>query len=336
MDAVKENLRHLAVEGQITQEELQWAHQSISRIIDSVSLVIKGKLEAIKLVVIGIMCKGHVLIEDSPGVGKTTLAKTLAKVVGGTFKRIQFTSDLLPSDIIGLSVYRQKEGDFVFSKGPIFANIVLADEINRANPRTQSALLEAMNEGQVTCDGKTYKLEEPFMVLATQNPHDYYGTYPLPESELDRFLLRIQMGYPDAEVEREVIRSGGMEEALENLSEVVTLSDIIRLIEITEKVRFDSVLLDYLMEIVKESREERSLSLGISPRGAIHMFKTAKAMALLDGRPYALPDDIQSIVLPVLSHRIIPSGSYMGAPAERRRIAQQVIKEILERVVVPV
>jgi len=242
----------------------------------------------------------------------------------------------MPSDILGLTVYRQKEGDFIFNKGPIFANVVLADEINRTNPRTQSALLEAMNEQQVTVDGHTYKLADPFIVIATQNPHDYYGTYPLPESQLDRFLLRIQLGYPEADIEKEVIRSGGTDQLLDDIAPVVSLDDVIRLSDMIERVKFEPVLLDYLMEIVNESRRERSLTLGISPRGAIHMFRAAQAVALMEGRHYAIPDDLQSILVPVLSHRIIPSGSYTSAPAERRRMAQQVIKEIMDRILVPV
>jgi MoxR-like ATPase len=336
MDAIKEKLPVPPDSAQLGSDELDWARLCTLKIINTIGKIIKGKNDAIKLTVIGMLCRGHVLVEDIPGVGKTTLAKALARSVGGTFKRIQFTSDLMPSDILGLTVYRQKEGDFVFNEGPIFANVVLADEINRTNPRTQSALLEAMNEQQVTVDGKTYKLADPFIVIATQNPHDYYGTYPLPESQLDRFLLRIQLGYPEADIEKEVIRSGGTDQLLDKIAPVVSLEDIVRLADMIERVKFEPVLLDYLMEIVNESRRERSLTLGISPRGAIHMFRASQAVALTEGRHYAIPDDLQSVLTPVLSHRIIPSGSYTSAPAERRRMAQQVIKEIMDRIVVPV
>ncbi len=336
MDAVPGKIPGPTDSPPLGNEEVRWARMCTQKIINTIRRMIKGKYDAIHLTVIGLLCRGHILVEDIPGVGKTTLAKALARAVGGQFRRIQFTSDLLPSDIIGLTVYRQKEGDFVFKEGPIFANVVLADEINRTNPRTQSALLESMNEQQVTVDGKTYRLPEPFIVIATQNPHDYYGTYPLPESQLDRFLLRIQLGYPEVEVEKEVIQSGGTDRMLEDISPVVSLTDIVRLGDMIERVRLEPVLLDYIMEIVNESRRERSLALGISPRGAIHVFRASQAVALVEGRGYVIPDDIQSILLPVLSHRIIPSGSYTSAPAERRKLAQQVIKEIVDRIVVPV
>jgi MoxR-like ATPase len=329
MDALKDKLPLPHEESLIEDSELEWARVCFLKII-------KGKHEPNKLTVIGLLCRGHVLVEDIPGVGKTTLAKALARAVGGTFKRIQFTSDLMPSDILGVSVYKQNNGDFEFKPGPIFANVVLADEINRTNPRTQSALLEAMNERQVTVDGNTYSLEEPFIVIATQNPHDFYGTYPLPESQLDRFLLRIQLGYPELEIEKEVVYTGGTDYLLEEISPVVTSEDVIRLADMVERVKVESVLLDYLMEIVNESRKERTLTLGISPRGAIHLFRASQAVALMEGRNYAIPDDLQSVLVPVLSHRIIPSGSYTSAPAERRRMAEQVMKEILDRIPVPV
>lgn len=336
MEALKEKLPAHTAAGQIDKKELEWAKVCSLKIINTTGKIIKGKHEPNKLTVIGLLCRGHVLVEDIPGVGKTTLAKALARAVGGSFKRIQFTSDLMPSDIVGITVYKQNNGDFEFKPGPIFANVVLADEINRTNPRTQSALLEAMNERQVTVDGQTYKLEEPFIVIATQNPHDFYGTYLLPESQLDRFFLRVQLGYPDIDTEKEIVCTGGTDYLLDDISPVVTPEDIIKLAEMIERVKFEPVLLDYLMEIVSESRKERTLTLGISPRGAIHLFRATQAVALMEGRNYTIPDDLQSVMVPVLSHRIIPSGSYTSAPAERRRMAEQVIKEILDRIPVPV
>ena len=336
MDALKEKLPVPGDEVSIEERDLEWAKVSTLRIVNTIGKIIKGKHEPNKLTVIGLLCRGHVLIEDIPGVGKTTLAKALARAVGGTFRRIQFTSDLRPSDILGISVYKQGSGEFDFKPGPIFANVLLADEINRTNPRTQSALLEAMNERQVTVDGTTHRLEEPFMVIATQNPHDFYGTYPLPESQLDRFLLRIQLGYPDLEIEKEVVSCGGTDDLLGGIDPVVSLADVTKLSEMIERVKVETVLLDYLMEIVNESRKERTLTLGISPRGAIHLFRAMQAVALMEGRSYTIPDDLQSVILPVLSHRVIPSGSYTSAPAERRRMAEQVMKEILDRIPVPV
>jgi len=336
MDALKEKLPVPGDEVSIEERDLEWAKVSTLRIVNTIGKIIKGKHEPNKLTVIGLLCRGHVLIEDIPGVGKTTLAKALARAVGGTFRRIQFTSDLMPSDILGISVYKQGSGEFDFKPGPIFANVLLADEINRTNPRTQSALLEAMNERQVTVDGTTHRLEEPFMVIATQNPHDFYGTYPLPESQLDRFLLRIQLGYPDLEIEKEVVSCGGTDDLLGGIDPVVSLADVTKLSEMIERVKVETVLLDYLMEIVNESRKERTLTLGISPRGAIHLFRAMQAVALMEGRSYTIPDDLQSVILPVLSHRVIPSGSYTSAPAERRRMAEQVMKEILDRIPVPV
>ena len=336
MDAIKDKLPAPGTSEALDGKEIEWAKVTVLKLINTVGKIIKGKNESIKMTLIGLLCRGHVLVEDIPGVGKTTLAKALARAVGGSFRRIQFTSDLMPSDIIGISVYRQNDGEFLFKPGPIFANIVLADEINRTNPRTQSALLEAMNERQVTVDGTTHALAEPFIVIATQNPHDFYGTYPLPESQLDRFLIRIQLGYPDMDTEKQVVCSGGTDEFLEDISPVVELEDVIKLSGMVEQVKFDAILLDYLMEVVNESRKERTLTLGISPRGAIHLFRAAQAAALIEGRGYAIPDDLQAVMVPALSHRLIPSGAHASAPAERRKMAEQVIKEILDKIPVPV
>jgi len=318
------------------RQEVEWAQRSVGALAAAAGRVIRGKDDAIRLALTGLLCRGHVLIEDIPGVGKTTLAKALARAAGGTFRRIQFTSDLMPSDIIGVTVYKQNGDGFVFTPGPIFANIVLADEINRTNPRTQSALLEAMNERQVTVEGKTYPCGEPFMVLATQNPHDFYGTYPLPESQMDRFLVRVQLGYPDQETERAIVTAGGMDAALGQVSPAVAVEEVVRLAGLVERVRVAPALVDYLLELAAESRKERSLALGISPRGAIHLHRAAQATALMEGRAFVIPDDIQAVLSPVLSHRVIPAGSYTSAPAERRRASEQIVKELVERIPVPV
>jgi MoxR-like ATPase len=334
----KTDLRRIQTGGGLTvqPEDLEWALPKLEVLLTNLRSVIRGKIEATRLVVVGLLCRNHVLIEDIPGVGKTTLAKALARSLGGSFVRIQFTSDLLPSDILGVSIYAQETGEFVFKPGPVFTNVLLADEINRTNPRTQSALLEAMNERQVSVDGLTHDITPPFMVLATQNPHDFYGTFPLPESQLDRFMLRIQLGYPDESTERGIIQAGGGDEALGKVRPVVEAQEVERLADITERIRVDDLLLDYIMDIVRESREDRNLSLGISPRGGIHMFRAVQALALLEGRTYAIPDDLQAVAVPVLSHRVIPSGGQAAVPGERRRLAENILRELLDRVPVPV
>jgi MoxR-like ATPase len=321
---------------EVGPEEMEWALPKLGALLRNLRAVIRGKEEATRLVVVGLVCRGHVLIEDIPGVGKTTLAKALARSLGGSFVRIQFTSDLLPSDILGVSIYAQETGEFVFKPGPVFTNVLLADEINRTNPRTQSALLEAMNERQVSVDGVTHPIAPPFMVLATQNPHDFYGTFPLPESQLDRFILRIKLGYPDESTERAIIAAGGGDEALGHTRPMVGSEEVERLASITGRIRVDDLLLDYLMDIVAESREDRSLSLGISPRGGIHLYRATQAAALLEGRTFAIPDDLQSVAVSVLSHRVIPTGGQATVPGERRRIAETILREILDRVPVPV
>jgi MoxR-like ATPase len=334
----KTNLRRLLPgdEEVTSPQELEDALPAVEALLTNLRSVIRGKPRATRLLVIGLLCRSHVLIEDIPGVGKTTLAKSLARSLGGSFVRIQFTSDLLPSDILGVSVYKQDTGEFVFKPGPIFTNVLLADEINRTNPRTQSALLEAMNEGQVSVDGVTYPIEPPFMVIATQNPHDFYGTFPLPESQLDRFLLRIELGYPEESAEREIIAAGGGDGALHRIEAVLAPEQVESLASIATRIRVDDILLDYLMDLVHESRRERSLALGISPRGGIHMFRSMQAMAMLEGRTYAIPDDLQAVAVPVLSHRIIPTGGQATVPGERRRVAENIVREMIDRVPVPV
>jgi MoxR-like ATPase len=321
-------------------EAIEALAQARQKILGEMRKVIVGQDQVIDELMMAILADGHCLLIGVPGLAKTLMVSTLAGIIDLAFKRIQFTPDLMPSDITGTDIIEEDPAShlrsFKFIRGPVFANVVLADEINRTNPRTQSALLEAMNERQVTVDGNTYSLGEPFIVIATQNPHDFYGTYPLPESQLDRFLLRIQLGYPELDIEKEVVCTGGTDYLLEEISPVVTPEDVVRLADMVERVKVEAVLLDYLMEIVSESRKERTLTLGISPRGAIHLFRASQAVALMEGRNYAIPDDLQSVLVPVLSHRIIPSGSYTSAPAERRRMAEQVMKEILDRIPVPV
>lgn len=338
MAVSKTNLRQLRPDDSqlVRPEELERGLPKLTGLLDNLRSVIRGKPQATQLLTVGLLCRSHVLIEDIPGVGKTTLAKVLARSLGGTFVRVQFTSDLLPSDILGVSVYRQDTGEFHFKPGPIFTNVLLADEINRTNPRTQSALLEAMNERQVSVDGVTHPIDPPFMVIATQNPHDFYGTFPLPESQLDRFLLRIELGYPDESSERDIIAAGGGDVALSHIEPVLQSDEVEELASMSARVRVDELLLDYLMDLVRESRRDRALALGISPRGGIHMFQAMQAMALLQGRTYAIPDDLQEVAVPVLSHRIIPSGGQASIPGERRRLAENTLRELLDRVPVPV
>ncbi len=252
-----------------------------------------------------LLAEGHLLIEDAPGVGKTTLAKALARSIDASFKRIQFTPDLLPSDIVGVSVYDQATTSFSFKAGPIFANVVLADEINRTNPRTQSSLLEAMSEPSVSVDGQPHPLPRPFLVLATQNPHEFEGTYPLPESQLDRFLLRIRIGYPSAEQEREVLRAQTTTHPLERLTPVVTGADVLRLQEATRQVRVDDAVLDYVVAIAQRSRETPDLAIGVSPRGSLALRRAAQALALVRGRDHVVPDDVKDLAFPVLAHRVV-------------------------------
>jgi MoxR-like ATPase len=276
----------------------------IRRLEGSVAQSLVGKPDVIRLAIIGLLARGHLLIEDVPGVGKTTLAAALARSIGGGFQRIQFTSDMLPSDIIGITVYQQDRGDFVFKPGPLFTNIVLADEINRTTPKTQSSLLEAMNEAQVSLDHSTFPLPRPFMVLATQNPLEYEGTHPLPESQLDRFLLRIRIGYPAASDEKAILRGGGAAPP-ESLVPVLTSAELLELQEQVEKVRADDSVLDYLMALVAATRSAALLRLGVSPRGALALLRAARARALTDGRDFLVPDDLKMLAVPALAHRVL-------------------------------
>ncbi|HXD97279.1 MAG TPA: MoxR family ATPase [Candidatus Acidoferrum sp.] len=276
----------------------------VRRLESNVALALVGKPEVIRLAVIGLLARGHLLIEDVPGVGKTTLAAALARSIGGGFQRIQFTSDMLPSDILGVTVYQPDRNDFVFKPGPLFTNIVLADEINRTTPKTQSSLLEAMNEAQVSLDHSTFPLPKPFMVLATQNPLEYEGTHALPESQLDRFLLRIRIGYPEASDEKAILRGGGAA-AAESLAPVLTSAEVLDLQDQVERVRVDDSVLDYLMELVAATRKAPLLRLGVSPRGSLALLRAARARALTDGRDFLVPDDLKTLAVPALAHRVL-------------------------------
>ncbi|MBI3031146.1 MAG: MoxR family ATPase [Candidatus Rokubacteria bacterium] len=299
----------------------------------NVARALVGKPEVVRLAVIGLLARGHLLIEDVPGVGKTTLAHALAKSLGVGFQRIQFTSDLLPSDILGVSIYDGKTGEFVFKPGPLFSNIVLADEINRTTPKTQSSLLEAMNEYQVSLDHHTYPLPRPFMVLATQNPLEYQGTHPLPESQLDRFLLKIRIGYPDRNDEKEILKGAGAS-ALEQIEPVLSAEEVTDLQGATEKVRVEESLLDYVMAIVGATRRSPVLALGVSPRGALALLRASQARALVDGREYVVPDDIKRLAVPALAHRVLVRARLERAAGSELE-ADAVIDALLQEIPVP-
>ena len=291
----------------------------------NVARCIVGKAGVVRLAVIGLLARGHLLIEDVPGVGKTTLAAGLARSIGGRFARIQFTADMLPSDVVGVSVWDAANGQFSFKPGPLFANVVLADEINRTAPKTQSSLLEAMNEAQVSLDHTTHTLPSPFMVLATQNPREYEGTYPLPESQLDRFLLRMRIGYPDPADEKAILR--GAAAAPDTLASALELEDVRRLQALADTVRVADLVLDYVMALVSATRESPRLALGVSPRGARALLAAARAAALTDGRDYVVPDDVKALAAAALAHRVIArasDGGAVDADATIRAIVQDV------------
>jgi MoxR-like ATPase len=301
------------------------------RIIENVERVIIGKHEEVELALIALVCQGHVLIEDVPGVGKTVLAKSIARSIGCSFKRIQFTPDLLPSDVTGVNIYNQRTGEFEFRPGPVFAQIVLADEINRATPKTQSALLEAMEERQVTVEGVTHPLPRPFMVMATQNPIEYEGTFPLPEAQLDRFLMRISLGYPPKADEITILESQQKVHPLEEIGQVATVEELLFVQEAVRDVYVDKLVKEYVVEIVNATREHQEVYLGASPRGSLALFRTAQARAALHGRDYVIPDDIKALAEPTLAHRLIVS------PGARIRNVdtKAIIAEILSTVPVP-
>jgi MoxR-like ATPase len=306
---------------------------TLDRLIENIGLAVLGKPEVIRLAIVALLAEGHLLIEDVPGVGKTLLARALAASIDCTFRRLQFTPDLLPSDILGSSIYHAASGEFLFKPGPIFANVILADEINRTTPRTQSALLEAMNEGQVSVEGKTHVLERPFLVLATQNPHEFEGTYVLPESQLDRFMMRVRMGYPLRSEERGILRSHRGGEPVESLTAVASKAEIVGLQRAVREVRVDDGIADYLLDIVHRTRESKELHVGVSTRGALTLYRAAQSLAIVSGRDYVVPDDVKSLAVPVLSHRVVGKSFLQAGDFTA---SESIIYDIVERIRVPV
>ena len=307
-------------------------YEHAKRLEANIASVVLGRPRAIRLTLVALLAGEHVLLEDVPGVGKTLIGKALARSVRGKFCRIQFTPDLLPGDITGTTLYRQTDGEFEFLPGPVFANIVLADEINRTTPRTQSALLEAMSDCQVSIDTETHRLPEPFMVIATQNPFEFEGTYPLPESQLDRFLLRISVGYPSREQELQVIEDHRLSNPLQNVRPVLDCAQLLIMQQCVREVQVSTVLRDYLLDLVEATRKSDELYVGASTRGTLCLYRAAQALAVLEGRAYVVPDDIQGLVVPVLAHRVITKGYMYGG---HRRETEEVLAQIAERVPVP-
>lgn len=314
--------------------DLSIAITKTKQLQQTIEKVIRGKSEVIRLSLIALLAGGHLLIEDVPGVGKTTLAQAMARSFNCSFNRIQFTSDLLPSDIVGLSVYNQRTDIFEFRSGPIFANVILADEINRTTPKTQSSLLEAMAEGHVTIENKTYPLPKPFIVLATQNPVEHHGTYPLPESQLDRFMMRISMGYPEMSEEKQILRNQMTRHPIEDIEAVMQASDVVELQKLVRNVRVDDLILDYLVKIVNTTRSTDLLELGVSPRASLALLHASQACAVLEKRDYCIPDDIKQLVVPVFAHRVVVNARY-GSTKRQTEEAESVLHEILRSVEVP-
>ncbi len=311
--------------------EIALVHSFVQRVTDNVSRVILGKEQAIQRTLLALLCEGHLLIEDVPGLGKTMLARSIARSIGCTFNRIQFTPDMLPSDVTGVSVYNQKSQEFEFRPGPIFAQIVLADEINRATPKTQAALLESMEERQVTIDGVTYEMQRPFLVLATQNPIEYEGTFPLPEAQVDRFIMRIHLGYPDRGDEIAILDSQQDHHPIQDLEQVVTREELMQAQEAVKQVYVDERIKEYIVAITQATRQHPDVYLGASPRGSLALFKTARALAATQNREFVLPDDIKELAAPTLAHRIIVSPS-----ARIKNIGSEaILREIMESVPVP-
>jgi len=313
----------------ISREELC---RLVAQLEENMGRVVLGKADVVRWCLVALLAGEHVLLEDVPGVGKTLVAKALARSVAGDFCRLQFTPDLLPSDILGSSIFDSKQGQFVFHRGPIFSHIVLADEINRAPPRTQSALLEAMSEGQVSIDGQTFMLPRPFLVLATQNPFEFEGTYSLPESQLDRFLLRISMGYPGRDDERRVLASHRHGEPVQELEPVIECEQVAALQEAVRGIMFEDSVSDYLLGIVHRTRESDELRVGVSTRGALSLYRAAQALALIEGRAFVVPDDVKRLAPLVLSHRVILKGFLHTA---QRQAAEAIIRRLVEQTPVP-
>jgi len=318
----------------IVNDQTAEAPDLLTRVQQSVQTVIRGKDEVIQLALVSLLARGHLLIEDVPGVGKTTLAHALARSFNCAFQRIQFTSDMLPSDVIGISVFSQQTQRFEFRAGPIFANIVLADEINRTTPKTQSALLEAMNENQVTVENRTTLLPQPFMVMATQNPIEHHGTYPLPESQLDRFLMRLKIGYPNANSEKEILQNFAQSDPLANIRPVMTAAEVVEIQNQVRRVKVDEELVNYALAIVEKTRQHEYLSLGVSPRGSMSLYRAGQALAFIEGRSYCIPDDFKRLILPVFSHRCVVSSRYIST-LKKSDQAEAVLEGIVESTPVP-
>ena len=318
----------------LEQSSVAFESAQAARLARAIAQVIKGKDEVIELALTSLVARGHLLLEDVPGVGKTTLAQALARSFHCTFQRIQFTSDLLPSDVIGTTVYNQTREEFEFKHGPLFANVVLADEINRTTPKTQSALLEAMNEARVTVENHTHALPQPFIVLATQNPVEHHGTYPLPESQLDRFLIRVRMGYPARASEKQILRESIGHNSVETMSPVMEAADVAALQAAAERVRVEESLIDYALEIAERTRDNEKFSLGVSTRGTLMLHRAAQARALLKGRDFCLPDDFKQLVIPVFAHRVVVNTRYLSTQKKSEQAAE-LFREILDSIPVP-
>ncbi|HEX4278625.1 MAG TPA: MoxR family ATPase [Bryobacteraceae bacterium] len=309
----------------------------LQQVENAIGLSVRGKAEAVRMALVCLLARGHLLIEDVPGVGKTTLAQSMARTVDGAFHRLQFTSDMLPSDVLGVTVYNAHTEEFEFKPGPVFTNFLLADEINRTTPKTQSALLEAMNEQQVSIEGRTLPLPEPFMVIATQNPADHHGTYPLPESQLDRFLMRLRIGYPDAQSEREIIRQTEGRHG-ETTPCVLDRAELRELQCAVTQIPVDESIVDYMLALIERTRSHEGLALGVSPRGSQALYRAVQANALVEGRGYALPDDVKVLAPKVLGHRVTPAAkSSLAARRDSRGAAsgERIIEEILAQIEVP-
>ncbi len=308
------------------------SHEIVRRIIANVESAVLGKQQTIKLSVVALLAGGHILLEDAPGLGKTSLARALSKTLGCRFIRMQFTPDLLPSDILGSSVYRPATGDFEFRPGPIFTNIFLADEINRTTPRNQSALLEAMSERQVSIEGTTHELQRPFLVIATQNPYEFEGTYPLPENQLDRFMMCLSVGYPDRKSELEILQRHRSGQPIDSLSAVTNADEVLTLQKQVQEVAVDNSLAEYMLELTTRTRSHSELTLGVSTRGALTLYRAAQALAFTEGRDYVIPDDIKQVAIPVLAHRVVCRGVLNEGHRQR---AAQILKALLDSVAVP-